>query len=94
MLPLNGLNFKIINALSLSCAFTALCYSCEPGDLYFQSEKLRKWSGATPRSISNFERIKVVGKGKELRQLAKVIVLAVHCVFICLNTESLNINHY
>ncbi|XP_028402383.1 uncharacterized protein LOC114525324 [Dendronephthya gigantea] len=37
--------------------------SCEPGDLYFQSEKLRKWSGATPRSISNFERIKIVGKG-------------------------------
>lgn len=37
--------------------------SCEPGDLYFQSVKLRKWSGATPRSISNFEKIKVVGKG-------------------------------
>jgi hypothetical protein len=92
VLPLNGLNFKIINALSFSCA---LCYSCEPGDLYFQSEKLRKWSGATPRSISNFERIKVVGKGKEFGQLAKVIVLAEHCVFICLNTGPLNINrHY
>ena len=47
----------------LTCVFSC---SCEPGDLYFQSEKLRKWSGATPRSISNFEKIKVVGKGEEL----------------------------
>ncbi|XP_048580556.1 uncharacterized protein LOC5518663 isoform X2 [Nematostella vectensis] len=34
-----------------------------PGDLYFKAEKIRGWSGMQPQSISNFEKIRTVGKG-------------------------------
>ena len=39
--------------------------SLQPGDLYFKAEKMRGWSGVQPQSISNFEKIRTVGKGKK-----------------------------
>lgn len=34
-----------------------------PGELYFKQEKMRGWSGVQQQDISNFERIRTVGKG-------------------------------
>lgn len=56
--------FYLRTYLALKSHLCLLYSNLHPGELYFKQEKMRGWSGVQQQDISNFERIRTVGKGQ------------------------------